>query len=332
MMPRMNVQLLLDSVGYSVDNIGCDFDFTISSPTLTKEPVVISKIVHFNTKKATDFRPQIPVVVDRVVALPSGESTLQVGVKVVEKDEIIDKGSGSGSVKVKPEGTGSGIVKVDVIGKGGSDEGKTGKLNIGFLLVADNSPGRIAELCKVLQAVVGRYGASVAEQLRTCLLRIAWHEGGELRVRAQSNGGPARGVFQMQADGAVAALIAMANDPDDAAYRDFAATGGFADRAALDKSLADLRAAGGTGFGTNAIGGALERSDRCATLAAIYYLRPHFATLPAVSDLAKAAEYWGKYWRRKSTTSANKLFVKESEKLDRIRRQLPLAECGLPPA
>ena len=331
-MPRMYVELLLDSVGYSGDNIGSGFDFAISSPSLTRDPVVIPKEVPFDPKSPTIFKNKVKVV-DRVVALPDGPSSLQVKVKVVEKDEIPDEGSGSGEVKVLPEGTGNGFVGVEVKGKGGRDEKKTGRLRIGFLLVADGSPERIAKVCGMITPVVDRYGGAVKDRLQAVLLRIAWHESKRLQVRTQENGGPARGVFQMQADGAVSALTRMGADTDIAAYSDFASTGGFPDLITLDDTVAALAERvkqGMVSFGDNPIGAALERSDRCAALAAIYALRPYEASLPAVTNIAATAEFWAKNWRRKSTAAANKLFRDEAERLDRIRRQLPLSDCGLP--
>jgi hypothetical protein len=222
---------------------------------------------------------------------------------------------------------------VEVKGKGGRDEKRTGKLHIGFLLVADASPQRIADLCRELSPAVARYGGAVADRLKTMLLRIAWHESQELRVRAQANGGPARGAFQMQADGAVAALTRMGADTNIDAYTEFASRGGFADQLALDEAVAALAERvrqGDVSFGDSPIGEVLERMDYCAALAAIYALRPYESSLPDVAEISKAADFWAKYWRRKSTSAAKTLFRHEAEKLDRIRRQLPDGDCGLP--
>lgn len=323
-MPRQNLTLLLDSVGYGGDNVGPNFSFFISSPTLTDKPVEVPKTVSHNPDEPTIFKKKVKVV-DKVVDLPAGTTTLALRVKVVEKDDIKDEGEGRGEVKVQSEGTGNGFVNVMVKGAGPTEKNKTGQLHIGFLLTSDSSPERIAALCKVIRSVVGTYAAAVDEQLRACMLRIAWHESGALQLRAQTRG-PARGLYMMQADGAVDALTRMSGEA--AAFADFAAEGKFADAADLGRALQELRDAGGTSFGGSRIGTAIQTSDRCATLAAVYRLRAHFGQLPAAGSIDATTTFWATYWRGRSTDAGNKKFTADANALERIRAQLPKSDCG----
>ncbi|HEU4880618.1 MAG TPA: hypothetical protein VFT45_00195 [Longimicrobium sp.] len=323
-MPRQNLTLLLDSVGYGGANVGPNFSFFISSPKLTDKPIEVPKTVSHNPKKPTIFKEKVKVV-DKVVDLPVGTTTLALRVKVVEKDKVKDEGEGGGEVKVQPDGTGNGFVDVKVKGAGPTEDKKTGQLHIGFLLTADSSPELIAALCRILRSVTGTYAAGVNEPLRACLLRIAWHESGALRLREQT-GGPARGLYMMQANGAVDALTRMSADA--AAFADFAAEGKFAGTADLEQALQELRKAGGVSFGGNRIGAALQSSDRCATLAAVYRLLPHFDGLPGIADIGATTTFWATHWRGKSTDAGNKSFTAAANQLERIRSQLPKSDCG----
>jgi hypothetical protein len=322
-MPRANVLLTLQSVGYSIENLGAEFTFTITT-SLGGPAAEIRKNLTF--KKTIAFKTQ-PVVIDRVVDVPAGTTSVTVHVDAVEgKEARPDPGHGDGKVEFKLDDTGSGFVPVRVVGRGG-DKGKKADLSMGFLLVADSAPERIAALCALLRSMLPVFAAGVPEAaLRAMLLRIAWHESGGLRSRSQ-NGGPARGVYEMQRLAAVIALDGMKSS-DRRSYDEFSREGGFTPPKTLDEQLEELRKTKGAGFDDNAIGTCLASSDRCATLAAIAYIRGALGGLPSVDDIAGAGEFWEDHWHITQNAGLKQKFIDSAKALDRIRAQLPESDCG----
>lgn len=317
-MARARATLTLQSIGYSGMRIGNRFAINIAT-SLGGDAFTDTKTIE---NGATP--PYTDTVAEGVFEVPP-DGVVQVDVAAIETDEPIpDPGSGSGEIAFTVGATTSRFVKVRVNGQGG-DRGKTADLRFGFVLMADASPERFTALCALLKSLLARFGGGAqADRLRTELLRIAWHET-ELGTRKKQSGGPARGIYQMQANGAHDALAAM-RTADPAAYAEFARLGGFASTAALDDAVRKLQ---GASFGSNAIGNALARSDECATLAAIAALRSAFGSLPAESDVQGAADFWETNWRRVASETLKTEFAKNAQALDRIRAAIPASECGL---
>lgn len=318
-MPRSDVVLSLTSIGYSDQSIGQEFSFKIV-PTPGGKPVEFGKRL-VNGKTAKFKRPL--VILDRVV----DTAAIALAVEAMEgREKEGESGSGKGSVDLAKK---SGFVDVYVVGKGARDEGKKARLQLGFNAVVSDGPERIARLCAELRAVVARFGLGAQpDALRLALLRIAWHESGGLTTTVQQNSGPARGLYQMQRPAAISALDAMRPD---LAYNEFAAAGGFRAAINLDFAIDDLRKVKGPGFGGNPVGDALAKSPRCATLAAIWYLRNALDRLPAPGDLPAAAEFWEDEWHRVQSAGKKEEFMRNVEYLEKLRAQLPERECGLLP-
>lgn len=159
---------------------------------------------------------------------------------------------------------------------------------------------RVAKMRSIVEKVVNDLDASASaddkKNITTFLLRVAFHEGAQLKARRQIGSGPGRSFFQFEPG--------KAKDAVDYAFQknwgDKLAKSGETTADKLKTSAADLKL--GKPWPTdshieNLLGGTTDAID----LFGIYMARIAFKKVPASipKTLDEHAEYWAKYWKVK---------------------------------